>query len=74
MGGGEGEVGGRVKTCLRTRKHTFNLSPVANSVAPDKKPIDLNLRCLPVCVYVNLYQQSGSSNLIGWQSEMGVAF
>ena len=23
--------------------------------------------------YVNLYQQSGSSNLIGWKLEMGVA-
>ena len=26
-----------------------------------------------VIKYVNLYQQSGSSNLIGWKLEMGVA-
>ena len=24
-------------------------------------------------VYVNLYQLSGSNNMIGWKSEMGVA-
>ena len=27
-----------------------------------------------VIKYVNLYQQSGSSNLIGWKLEVGLAF
>ena len=45
----------------------------ANSVNPDelKKPTDLDL--LFAIKYVNLYQHSGSSNLSGWQLEMGVA-
>ena len=35
-----------------------------------KKPTDLNYT---VIQYVNLYQQPRSSNLIGWQLEVGVA-
>ena len=36
-----------------------------------KKPTDLDLHCLPL--YMKLYQQSGSRNLIGWQLEVYVA-
>ena len=39
----------------------------ANSEDPDqlKKPTDLDLHCLPFYKYENLFQPSGSSNLIG---------
>ena len=36
-----------------------------------EKPTDLDLHSLPLSV--NFYQQSGSSNLIGWKLEVGVA-
>ena len=41
---------------------------LANSVDPDQLA-----SALFVIKYVNLCQQSGSSNLIGWKLEMGVA-
>ena len=44
--------------------------PFANSVDL-KKPTDMDLHCLPICMY--LYQQSGSCNLIGLKLEMGMA-
>ena len=37
-----------------------------------KKPTDLDLQLFSI-KNVNLCQQSGSSNLIGWKLEMGVA-
>ena len=39
---------------------------LANSVDPDQV-------ALFVIQYVNLYQKPGSSNLIGWKLEVGVA-
>ena len=48
----------------------------ANSADPDhwplKKPTDLDLHCLQLS-NVNLYQQTGSNNLIGWKLEIGMA-
>ena len=53
------------------------LYPVfANSVDPDQLASEeANWSGAPLLViqHVNLYQQSGSSNLIGWQLEVGVA-
>ena len=56
------------------------LSPIypafANSVEPDQlasEEANWSGSTLFAIQYVNLYQQSGSSNLIGWQLEMGVA-
>ena len=37
-----------------------------------KKPTDLDLHYLPFCIWI-LYQQPGSSNLIGWKWEVGEA-
>ena len=37
-----------------------------------QKPTDPDLHCLSK--YVNLYQQPGSSNLIGWKLEVGLAY
>ena len=47
----------------------------ANSVDPDQLAwrSQLILSALFAIKYVNLYQQSGSSNLIGWKLEMGLA-
>ena len=47
----------------------------ANSVDPDQLASEANWSgsALFAIKYVNLYQQSGSSNLIGWKLEMGVA-
>ena len=51
-------------------------SVLVNSVDPDqlasKKPTDLYLHCF-VIRYVNFYQKLGSSNLIGWKLEVGLA-
>ena len=47
-----------------------------NSVDPDQlasEEANWSGSALFVIKYVNLYQQSGSSNLIGWELEMGVA-
>ena len=48
----------------------------ANSVDPDQlasSEANWSGSALFAIKYVNLYQQSGSSNLIGWKLEMGVA-
>ena len=48
----------------------------ANSVDPDQLPskeANWYRSALFVIQYVNLYQQAWSSNLIGWQLEVGVA-
>ena len=48
----------------------------ANSVDPDQlasEEANWSKSVLFAIKYVNLYQQSGSSNLIGWKLEMGVA-
>ena len=48
----------------------------ANSVDPDQlvsEEANWSGSTLFVIQYVNLYQQSGSNNLIGWQLEVGVA-
>ena len=48
----------------------------ANSVAPDQLASEegnWSGSALFAIKYVNLYQQSGSSNRIGWKLEMGVA-
>ena len=48
----------------------------ANSVDPDQsasEEANWSGSALFVNQYVNLYQQSGSSNLIGWKLEMRVA-
>ena len=50
--------------------------PFANSADPDQlasEKANWSGSALFVIKYVKLYQQSGSSNLIGWQLEMGVA-
>ena len=49
----------------------------ASSVDPEQlasEEANWSGSALFVIQYVNLYQQSGLSNLIGWQLEMGVAF
>ena len=51
-------------------------SAFANSVDPDQlasEEANWSGSALFAIQYVNLYQQSGSSNLIGWKLEMGVA-
>ena len=51
-------------------------SAFANSVDPDhlaSEEANWSESALFAIKYVNLYQQSGSSNLIGWKLEMGVA-
>ena len=48
----------------------------ANSVDPDQlasEEANWSGSTLFAIKYVNPYQQSGSSDLIGWKSEMGVA-
>ena len=48
----------------------------ANSVDPDQlASVEANWSGSPLFVinFVNLYQQPGSSNLIGWKLEVGVA-
>ena len=46
-----------------------------NCIDPDQLASEANWSgfALFVIKYVNLYQQSGSSNLTGWKLEMGVA-
>ena len=49
---------------------------LANSVDPDQlasEEANWSGSALFVIKYVNLYQNSGSSNLIGWKLEVGVA-
>ena len=49
---------------------------LANSVDPDQlasSEANWSGSALFAIKYANLYQQSGSSNLIGWQLEEGVA-
>ena len=49
---------------------------LANSVDPDQlasEETNWSGSALFVIQYVNLYQQPGSSNLIGWKLEVGVA-
>ena len=49
---------------------------LANSVAPDQlasEEANWSGSALLVIKYVNFYQKPGSSNLIGWKSEVGVA-
>ena len=51
-------------------------SAFTNNVDPDQLASDEANRsgaALFAFKYVNLYQQSGSSNLIGWKLEIGVA-
>ena len=53
-----------------------DMSFLANSIDPDQlasKEAKWSGSALFAIKYVNLYQQSGSSNLIGWKLEMGVA-
>ena len=50
--------------------------PFPNSVDPDQltsEEANWSGSALFAIKYVNLYQQSGSSNLIGWKLEMGMA-
>ena len=52
------------------------MSGFANGVDPDQlvsEEANWSGSALFVIQYVNLYQQSGSRNLIGWKLEMGVA-
>ena len=48
---------------------------LANNVDPDQlasEEANLSGSALFVIKYVNFYQKSGSSNLIGWKLEVGV--
>ena len=49
--------------------------PLTKSVDPDQLASEANWSgsALFLVYYVNLYQQPGSSNLIGWQLEVGMA-
>ena len=49
--------------------------PLANSVDPDQLASEANWSesALFLIKYVNFYQKPGSSNLIGWKLEVGVA-
>ena len=78
-----GPVG--IRACHPLRFHlTFvllnpDIPCFANSVDPDQlaqlasEEANWSGSALFAIKYVNLYQQSGSSNLIGWKLEMGVA-
>ena len=58
---------------LKNEKYHVNPCPAEPGYVL-KKPTDLDLHCaLFVIQFVNLYQQPGSSNLIGWKLAMGVA-
>ena len=49
---------------------------LANSVDPDQlasEEANWSGSALFIIKYVNFYQKHGSSNLIGWKSEVGVA-
>ena len=49
---------------------------IANSADPDQlasEEANWSGSALLAMKYVNFYQQSGSSNMIGWKSEVGVA-
>ena len=48
---------------------------LANSIDPDQLASEANWSgsALLVTKYMNFYQQPGSSNLIGWKLEVGVA-
>ena len=69
--------------CKQCRSRSLPLQTVkiqipafANSVAPDQlasKEANWSGSALFAIQYVNIYQKSGWSNLIGWQLEMGVA-
>ena len=50
------------------------ISAFANSVDPDQLAVEANWSgsALFVIQFLILYQQFGSSNLIGWQLEVGV--
>ena len=51
-------------------------SALANSIAPDQlayEEASWSGYALFAIKFVNLYQQSGSNNPIGWKLEMGVA-
>ena len=53
-----------------------DISCFANSVDPDQlasEEANWSGSALFAIKYANLYQQSGSSNLIGWKLEVGVA-
>ena len=53
-----------------------DMSYVANSVDPDQlasEEANWSGSALFACKYVTLYQQYGSSNMIGWKLEVGVA-
>ena len=45
----------------------------ANSVDPDQLDANWSGSALFAIKYVNLYQQPGSSNLIGWKLQVAVA-
>ena len=57
-------------------EHDMPTCPVlANSVDPDQlasEEANLSGSALFVIKYVNFYQNSGSSNLIGWKLKVGV--
>ena len=57
--------------------YKFQWQSTANSVDPDQlasEEANWFESALFAIKYVNSYQQSGSSNLIGWKLEVGVAF
>ena len=52
-------------------------SGLANSVDPDQlasEEANCSRSALFVTKHVNFYQKPGSSNLIGWKLEVGIAF
>ena len=54
----------------------MDIPAFANSVDPDQlasEDANWSWSALFVIKHVNLYQQPGSSNLIGWKLEVGVA-
>ena len=62
--------------CVIINRFLNPAEPSANSVDPDhlaSEEANWYRYALFVIQYVNLYQQSGLSNLIGWKFEMGVA-
>ena len=56
---------------------TMTFPVLANSIDPDQlasEEANWSESALFVIKYVNFYQKLGSSNLIGWKLEVGVAF
>ena len=64
-----------VTVCFNPSLAEHDIPILANSVDPDQlasEEANCSGSALFLIKYVNFYQKSGSSNLIGWKSEVGM--